>query len=190
MRHLPAWLNPEVLGPIALSWGGRIVAAVLIFVVGRWVSMALTGWITRAVTKAGVDETLRRFFHNLIYMTFMVFVILTAVSALGVPTTKATRRIDLVIGIAYEDDVALAKSLIGEVPKADDRVLSDPAPTVMLLELGDSSVNIAVRPWVESSDYWAVRADVLERCKGTIEEHGLSIPFPQRDVHIVSQAEG
>ena len=274
--NIPVWLNPEVLGPIALSWGGRIVAAVLIFVVGRWVSMALTGWITRAVTKAGVDETLRRFFHSLIYMTFMVFVILTAVSALGVPTTnflaivgaaglavglalkdslsnfssgvmlvffrpfkvgdyveaggvagtvhgigifstiiktpdnrvitvpngliyggtitnysaEATRRIDLVIGIAYEDDVALAKSLIGEVLKADDRVLSDPAPTVMLLELGDSSVNIAVRPWVESADYWAVRADVLERCKGTIEEHGLSIPFPQRDVHILSQAEG
>lgn len=105
-------------------------------------------------------------------------------------SAEATRRVDLVIGISYDDDTARAKALIQDVLTADERVLEDPAPVVMLLELADSSVNMAVRPWVESGDYWAVRGDLLERIKRTLESNGMSIPYPQRDLHLVSQAAG
>jgi small conductance mechanosensitive channel len=257
-----------------LDWSGRIFAAALIFLIGRWVVAILSAWFGRAVERAGVETTLKSFLSNLVYMTLLVFVVLTAVSALGVPTTnflaivgaaglavglalkdslsnfssgvmlvffrpfkvgdyveaggvagtvndirifntviktpdnrvitvpnsliygdaitnysaEATRRIDLVIGIGYDDDVQRAKALIQTVLNDDDRVLDEPAPTIMALELADSSVNIAVRPWVATSNYWPVRGDLLERIKRVLEDNGLSIPYPQRDLHIVSQA--
>ncbi len=266
-------MNPDLIGPILLDWMGRIVAAMLIFLIGRWIASALTRWFTRAVERAGVEATLAHFLGNLINMTLLVFVVLTTASALGVPTTnflaivgaaglavglalkdslsnfssgvmlvffrpfavgdfvetagvagtvstikifstvirtgdnrvitvpnsliygsaitnyssQATRRIDLVIGIGYDDDIACAKTLIAEVLQADDRVLTEPAPTIMTLELADSSVNIAVRPWVKTADYWGVRGDVLERVKHALETNGLSIPYPQRDVHLITQ---
>ena len=100
----------------------------------------------------------------------------------------ATRRIDLVFGIAYDDNVVKAKEIIKSVLDADQRILEDPAPTVMMLELADSSVNFAVRPWVQSGDYWAVRGDLLENVKKALEDNGLSIPYPQHDVHVFNQA--
>jgi small conductance mechanosensitive channel len=103
-------------------------------------------------------------------------------------SAESTRRIDLVIGIGYDDDVQRAKALIQGVLSNEDRVLDDPAPTSMTLELGESSVNIAVRPWVKTSEYWPVRGELLERIKKALEDSGLSIPYPQRDLHIVSQA--
>jgi small conductance mechanosensitive channel len=103
-------------------------------------------------------------------------------------SAESTRRIDLVIGIGYDDDVQRAKALIQGVLSNEDRVLDDPAPTIMTLELGESSVNIAVRPWVKTSEYWPVRGELLERIKKALEDSGLSIPYPQRDLHIVSQA--
>ena len=105
-------------------------------------------------------------------------------------SAEATRRIDLVFGIGYDDNVEEAKSLMQRVMDADERILKDPAPTIMLLELADSSVNFAIRPWVNSADYWSVRGDLLEGLKKTLEDNGLSIPYPQHDVHIVSQATG
>jgi len=267
-------LDPGVIWSIALDWSGRILAALLTFVIGRWVAGAVANAITKAMNRASVEETLSRFLHSIIYMTLLVFVVLMAASSLGVDTTsflailgaaglavglalkdslsnfssgvmlvffrpfkvgdyveaggvagtvnsigifntivktpdnrvitvpnsliygstitnysaEATRRIDLVIGVAYEDDVDLAKRVIRGVVEADERILKEPAPTIMLLELADSSVNFAVRPWVASGDYWAVRGDLLERIKKALEDNGLSIPFPQRDVHIVNQA--
>jgi len=267
-------LDPAVFWAIGLDWSGRILAALLTFVIGRWMAGALASGITKAMQRAGVDETLSRFLRSFMYMTLLVFVALMAASALGVDTTsffailgaaglavglalkdslsnfssgvmlvffrpfrvgdyveaggvagtvhsigifnttiktpdnrvitvpnsliygstitnysaETTRRIDLVIGVAYEDDVDLAKSVIRGVIEADERILEDPAPTIMLLELADSSVNFAVRPWVQSADYWAVRGDLLERIKKALEDNGLSIPFPQRDVHVISQA--
>jgi small conductance mechanosensitive channel len=103
-------------------------------------------------------------------------------------SAESTRRIDLVIGIGYDDDIAQAKALIQNVLSAEERVLDDPAPTIMTLELGDSSVNIAVRPWVNSGEYWPVRGELLERIKAVLDQNGLSIPYPQRDVHIIGQA--
>lgn len=100
-----------------------------------------------------------------------------------------TRRIDLVVGVGYDDNVVKAREILQSVLEGDDRILMDPAPAVMMLELADSSVNFAVRPWVASGDYWAVRADVLEKSKQSLEAAGLSIPYPQRDVHLIGQAQ-
>lgn len=265
-------LDPQIIGPMMLNWGGRIVAAILIFLIGRWIVGILVRVFASAVAKANVEETLVRFLSSLVRMTLLVFVILTAVSALGVNTlnfiailgaaglaiglalkdslsnfssgvmlvffrpfkvgdfvevagvagtihavrmfsttiktgdnrvitvpnsliygstitnysAEPTRRIDLMIGISYNDDIPRAKALIQDILSSDDRVLDDPAPAMLLVELADSSVNIAVRPWVNSGDYWATRSDLLERIKTVLEQNGLSIPYPQHDVHIVS----
>ena len=95
-----------------------------------------------------------------------------------------TRRIDLVFGVAYDDDLRLARDVIGRVLEQEGRVLQDPAPTVGVVELADSSVNFVVRPWVQTSDYWSVYFDLTEAMKKAFDEAGLSIPFPQRDVHL------
>src|SRR6056297_1597805 len=95
-----------------------------------------------------------------------------------------TRRIDLIIGVDYGDDLKTARATIEKVIKAHDKVLEDPAPIVWVMELADSSVNFAVRPWVASADYWQVRNELLEQLKTELEAAGCSIPFPQRDVHL------
>jgi small conductance mechanosensitive channel len=99
-----------------------------------------------------------------------------------------TRRNDLVIGISYDDDIAKAVAVMQQVLSADERVLRDPEPVVAVAELGDSSVNLVVRPWCSSDDYWALRFDLTRRLKEALEESGCSIPYPQRDVHLQSQA--
>lgn len=96
----------------------------------------------------------------------------------------ATRRIDLVIGIGYDDNIGQARDIIMSIIEADERVLKDPAAAVAVGELGDSSVNLNVRPWVNSGDYWPVRADLLEGIKVKLDEAGISIPYPQQDVHM------
>jgi len=95
-----------------------------------------------------------------------------------------TRRIDLTFGIGYDDEIRLAKSTLEEIVAAHPLVLDDPAPLVALAELGDSSVNFYVRPWVKTADYWAVRFALTETVKETFDSRGISIPFPQRDVHL------
>ncbi|HMB72698.1 MAG TPA: mechanosensitive ion channel domain-containing protein [Gammaproteobacteria bacterium] len=271
---LESWFEPQVLGALLATWGGRVLAALAVFVVGRWIVGMIVRWLGFAMQRAEVDATLTGFLGNLLRVTLMVLVLLTAAGVLGIPTTnflaiigaaglavglalkdslsnfsagvmlvlfrpfragdfidaagvagtvesigifktdiktpdnrvivvpnsliyggtitnfsaKDTRRIDLVIGISYDDEIHKARSLIQAVLDGDDRVLKDPAAQIMLLELGASSVDIAVRPWVNSADYWTVRADMLERIKVTLEDNGLSIPYPQRDVHIVSSA--
>ena len=272
---LMIWLDPQLTGALVLGWGLRLLAALLIYVIGRWVAKALTRWVGRAIIKADVDATLARFLSSIIYMVLIVFVVLTALSAIGINTTnflailgaaglavglalkdslsnfaagvmlvffrpfrsgdyiqaagisgsvvsikifntilrtpdnriitvpnaliyadsitnfsaEDKRRIDLVIGIGYDDDIARAKALIQGVLGQDNRILDEPAPVMLLVELGESSVDIAVRPWVKSSDYAQVRSDLLEHIKRALENAGLSIPYPQRDLHIVTQAD-
>ncbi len=99
-------------------------------------------------------------------------------------TANDRRRVDLVIGISYGDDIAKAKQVITSVLLSDKRVMRDPAPVVAVLGLGDSSVNIAVRPWVKADDYWPTYFDLTENIKVSLEQNGLTIPFPQRDIHI------
>jgi len=268
-------IDMETLGPLIAIWAGRVVAALLIFVVGRWIAKRIAAVAVTALDRAGVDQTLSKFLRSIIYMTLLVLVGLAAVKKLGVDTGSffavlgaaglavglalkdslsnfssgvmliffrpfkagdyveaggvagtvdsitifntimktpdnrvitvpnsqiyagtitnfsalATRRIDLVIGVSYDDNVIKAKEILESILADDERVLKDPAPVVMMLELADSSVNFAVRPWVASSDYWVVRADVLEKSKLELEAAGLSIPYPQRDIHLIGQAQ-
>lgn len=96
---------------------------------------------------------------------------------------KATRRVDLVFGIGYNDDLKLAKKTLEDIGASDERVLADPAPFVGVGELADSSVNFTVRFWVNTLDYWAVHFDTIEKVKLTFDEKGISIPYPQVDMH-------
>jgi len=104
-------------------------------------------------------------------------------------SARDTRRIDLVIGIGYDDNIGTAKNLIENIINNDSRLLKDPEPTIMVTALGDSSVDIAVRPWVNSGDYWPARADLLQIIKETFDAEGISIPYPQHDIHM-AQASG
>ncbi len=266
-------LDSAELAELLWAWGVQIIAALAIFVIGRWAAKAIAAGVARATQRANVDVTLTNFLRSLVYTTLLVLVVLTAVGKLGVPTTnflailgaaglaiglalqgslsnfasgvmlvffrpfkigdfieaggvagtveeigifnstlktgdncvlivpnsqiysgtiknlsaRDTRRIDLVFGISYDDNVARAKEIMQSVLDADERILKDPAPTITMLELGDSSVNFAVRPWVATADYGAVRGDMLEGVKKALEDNGLSIPYPQQDVHMISQ---
>ncbi len=102
-------------------------------------------------------------------------------------SANATRRVDLVMGVGYDDDLKVAQSVFERVLAADERVLAHPAPLVAVDELGDSSVNFVVRPWCASEDYWAVRRDLVRVIKEELEAAGCSIPYPQRDVHVFQQ---
>jgi small conductance mechanosensitive channel len=107
--------------------------------------------------------------------------IITNVSA------NPTRRVDLVFGIHYDDDISQAKEILFKVLNADARILKEPAPTVAVSELADSSVNFAVRPWVKTGDYWGVYFDLLEKVKAAFDQAGITIPFPQQDVHMFAE---
>ena len=271
---LDAQLNSEAIWLLVIHWSGRILAALVIFLIGRWVAKAFVGFFVRAAAGAEMDKTLSRFLSNLINIALMILIALTALSALGVNTTnflaifgaiglavglalkdsfsnfaagvmlvffrpfksgdfieaagisgivqsisifntvlktpdnrviivpnslihadtitnhsaEDMRRIDLIIGIGYNDDIARAKALIQGVLSQNDRVLDQPPPSMMLLDLGESSVDIAVRPWTKSADYWSVRSELLENIKRALEHAGLSLPYPQRDLHIVEKA--
>jgi small conductance mechanosensitive channel len=95
-----------------------------------------------------------------------------------------TRRNDLLIGISYSDDIPRATSTIRSVLDADARVLKEPEALIAVSELGDSSVNLVVRPWCRKEDYWGLRFDLTQKIKEELEAAGCSIPFPQRDVHV------
>ena len=99
-------------------------------------------------------------------------------------SAKPTRRVDMVFGIGYDDDIKKAKDIMLQILTSDERVLDDPAPLIAVSELADSSVNFAVRPWVNSADYWGVFFDTHERVKLALDEAGISIPYPQMDIHM------
>jgi small conductance mechanosensitive channel len=94
------------------------------------------------------------------------------------------RRCDVTFGIGYEDDLALAQKLIADAMKADSRILNDPEPAIALVELADSSVNLAARPWAKTEDYWGVKGDLMKNVKQAFDANGISIPYPQQDVHM------
>lgn len=99
-----------------------------------------------------------------------------------------TRRVDMVVGVSYSDDLDKVKTVLQEIVSADERVLKEPAHTIAVSELADSSVNFVVRPWVKTADYWAVMWDLTELIKKRFDNEGISIPFPQRDVHIYKES--
>ena len=256
-------------------YGLKIVAAIVIFIVGRWIAKALKNVVKRMMAKGNVDEILISFVGNLTYIALLAFVIIAALNQLGIQTTsfiaiigaaglaiglalqgslanfaagvlmiifrpfqvgeyiegagvagsvekvqifttqlktpdnktiiipnakimgdnitnysaKDTRRVDMVIGVGYGDDLKKVREILEDILAKDDRILEDPAPTIGVLELGDNSVNFAVRPWVKRDDYWGTYFDVTETVKRRFDEEGISIPYPQRDVHLYEYKE-
>lgn len=251
-------------------FGVKILAALAVFIIGRWVVKYLKRLALRLMEKREVDPTLTKFVTNLVYVTLLTFVIVAALGMLGIQTTsfiavlgaaglavglalqgslsnfaagvlmiifrpfevgdlitgagvtgvveeiqifntqlltpdnktiiipnaqltadtitnytsKGTRRADMVMGIGYEDDIDKARAIILEVLSQDERILKEPATKVAVAELADSSVNFTVRPWVKADDYWGVIFDATETIKKRFDAEGISIPFPQRDVHV------
>ena len=99
-------------------------------------------------------------------------------------SANPTRRVDLVVGCGYDDDLDKVRKVLEEVVAADPRILDDPETTIAISELGDSSVNFVLRPWVLGTDYWPVYCALTEQVKKRFDQEGISIPYPQRDVHI------
>lgn len=248
----------------------NLLAAILIFVIGRWISKLISKIIAQMMTKAKVERLLVTFVQHMSYFALLAFVIIAALDRIGIKLTAAiavlgaaalaiafalqgslsnfaagilmvifkpfkvgdfvevsgvqgtvqeiqvlttvinsldnvriiipnaqvtsgtiqnftandTRRIDLTIGVSYDDDLKKAKQVIENILRADARILKNPAPTVAVFELGDSSVNFVVRPWVKPADYWDVYFDVTEKLKIAIESNGLTMPYTQYDVNI------
>lgn len=256
------------------QYGFKVIGALIILLVGRWLAKFISQWLERVLIKSRVDKTLAKFAKNLSNMVLLIFVLIAAMARLGVETaqfaivlgaaglaiglalqgslsnfasgflmiifrpfkvgdfieaagvkgtvieiqlfntiintpdniraiipnaqitggnvlnytTNGTRRVDLVIGVSYEDDLKKARTIIEGVLAQDERVLQDPKPNVAVFELGDSSVNFVVRPWVKSADYWDAYFDITSKVKLALEENGISIPYPQRDVHIKNES--
>jgi small conductance mechanosensitive channel len=102
-------------------------------------------------------------------------------------SAQETRRVDFTFGIGYDDDLRAAKEILNDIVKSDSRVLNEPAALIAVSELGDSSVNFVVRAWVKTPDYWSFFFDTIEKVKLTFDEKGISIPYPQTDVHLFQQ---
>ena len=101
-----------------------------------------------------------------------------------------TRRVDITVGVSYTDDIPKSLSVAKALMDADDRILKDPGPQTMVMSLGDSSVNIHIRCWGTSADYWDILFDLNKGIKERYDAEGISIPFPQRDIHIVEHKKG
>ena len=104
-------------------------------------------------------------------------------------SAKDERRVDLVFGIGYDDDIKQAKKVLQDIVKKEKRILKDPEPVIAVSELADSSVNFVVRPWVKTEDYWGVYFDLTEAVKLRFDKEGISIPYPQQDVHMHQSSE-
>ena len=98
-----------------------------------------------------------------------------------------TRRVDMIISVSYDDNLDKVRNTLRELVNADSRIMQDPECLIAVAELADSSVNFFVRPWVASSDYWAVKLDLTESIKKRFDQDGISFPFPQQDVHLYKQ---
>lgn len=257
---------------IFYTYGPRIITALLIFIIGRWIAKWISLLLAKAMHRAKVDSTLVGFIKNLSYSLMLVIIAIAAINKLGVQTTSLVaivgaaglavglalqgslsnfaagvmiiifkpfsvgdfitaagtmgsvveigifntilnhpdnrrtivpnskiigdnisnfsaiekRRIDLVFGISYTDNIKIAKDTLTALVEADERILKDPAPVIAVSELGDSSVNLVCRPYVRPGDYWDVYFSLLEKGKMELEKNGITIPFPQRDVHVFS----
>jgi small conductance mechanosensitive channel len=100
-------------------------------------------------------------------------------------TAQRTRRVDLTIGVSYDDDIEKVEAILWDIINDHEAVLDDPEPRIKLHELGDSSVNFIVRPWVKTDDYWDTYWELTKAIKLRFDKEGISIPYPQRDVHVI-----
>ena len=178
-----------ILGAAGLAIGlalqgtfGNIGAGVILilfrpFEVGNFVTVA---------GESGTVEAITLFNTTLLTPDNKMILIPNSAVASGNITNfskKEERRVDFVFGIGYDDDLKLAKTTLQEIIDTDTRILKDPASFIGVGELGDSSVNFTVRVWVKATDYWGVHFDTIEKVKLTFDEKGISIPYPQMDIH-------
>jgi len=179
-----------ILGAAGLAVGLALKDSLANFASGVMLILFHPFKVGDAVTAAGISGTVVRIdiFNSIIHTWDNQKVIIpnSMITSDVITNINAnpTRRIDLVIGIGYEDDPIQAKALLQQLVQEDRRILADPAPAVALAEFGDSSVNLVLRPWVRTAEYWDVRFDLLEKIKRTFDEHHITIPYPQRDVHL------
>ena len=165
-------------GSLANFAGGVLVLMFKPFRVGDFIDAQ---GVTGTVSEIGIFHTIIKTGDN------KVIVVPNGGLSNGIITNfskEATRRVDFVFGIGYGDDIAKAKGIIGRLASEDTRILKEPAPLIVVSSLGDSSVNLTVRTWVNAPDYWGVFFDMTEKVKLTFDQEGISIPFPQRDVHL------
>ncbi len=260
----------QMMTDLTALYGLKIVVALVIFLVGKWLARSVSRLVDNTLGKRQVDPALRYFLSSLVFYGLFVFVIIAALSQVGIQTAsliavvgaaglavglalqgslanfaagflillfrpfkagdyieaagtagtvekilifttelktpdnkqviipnaaitagnivnysaRDTRRVDLVIGVSYGDDLDKVKSVLREVVEADERVLKEPAVTIAVSQLGDSSVDLIVRPWVNTADYWPVYWELTEAIKKRLDREGITIPFPQRDVHL------
>jgi len=253
-------------------YGPKVISALAIFIIGRWVCKIVRNTVKRILKKSKVDDLLISFVGSITYMGLLVFVIIAALNQLGVQTTSfvaiigaaglaiglalqgalsnfaagvlmiifrpfksgdyiegggvsgvvgqiqifttelltpdnklvivpnanmmssnitnysanKTRRVDLVIGVGYGDDLSKVKQVLQQVIDDEPRVLKSPQATIAVSELADNSVNLVVRPWVKTADYWDIYFHLTEVIKLRFDEESISIPYPQRDVHMIN----
>lgn len=179
-----------VLGAAGLAVGLALKDSLSNFAAG--VMLILLGFFKKGdfVTVAGESGTVAsvRIFNTILNTPDNRQIIVPNSSILNSSITNVsanpTRRVDLVFGIGYDDDLRKAKTLLDKIIADEPRILKDPAPTVAVSELADSSVNFVVRPWVKAADYWSVYFDLTEKVKLTFDAEGISIPYPQTDIHV------
>ncbi len=179
-----------VLGAAGLAVGLALKDSLSNFAAG--VMLILLGFFKKGdyITAAGVSGTVTaiNIFNTVLTSPDNKAIIVPNSSILSGTiinvSANATRRVDLIMGIGYDDDLLKAKELLETIVKEDPRVLSTPAPQIAVSELADSSVNFIVRPWCKTEDYWGVYWGLTEKVKLVFDQEGISIPYPQTDVHL------
>lgn len=269
-------MNLQYIWTVATTYALKLVAAFLIFFIGRWLAKRLADLVTRLLERQNVEITLVNFLKNIIFYTLLTAIVIAALGQLGINTTSfltvigaaglaiglalkdslgnfsagvllilfrpfkvgdfittcgvsgtvkeisilntemftpdnqkvivpnssimgnvitnvtanPTRRIDLVIGISYTDDISKAKEALWQIINDDPRIIREPKTDVAVEALAESSIQLVVRPWVNTGDYWPVRFDLIEKIKKEFDRTGISIPFPQQDVHLFVEKQG
>ncbi len=260
----------EQVGTLVITYGTKIVLALAVFIIGKWVAKRVTGFIERRMMASNIDVTISKFVKNILYYIFLTVIIIAALGQIGIQTasfvaivgaaglavglalqgslanfaagvllilfrpikvgdfvevagvagvvneisifsttlttgdnktiivanssvmgsnitnysTQPTRRVDLVVGVSYDANIQQVKDELQALADADDRILKDPAVTIGVVELADSSVNLVFRPWVNSADYWGVHFDLHEKIKNRFDEVGIGIPYPTMDLNV------
>jgi len=257
---------------IVAVWGLKVIAAIAIFIIGRWVAKGVRAGVRRMMKKTDVDPIVIGFVGSITYIALLAFVIIAALGQLGIQTTsfiailgaaglavglalqgslanfaagflmiifrpfkvgdfiegagvagvvdtiqiftttlktgdnktiivpnaklsgdniinysaQTRRRVDMTVGVAYDADLSKVRDVLKDIISKESRVHSDPEPLIAVAELADNSVNFVVRVWTDTGDYWGVKFAMTETIKNRFDEAGIGIPFPQRDIHIVS----
>jgi small conductance mechanosensitive channel len=268
--NLKSWLEIPWVNDYIIP----VILAIVVLIIGRWVAKIITSVIKRLLTKRNAEGTIVSFVSNLSYIALMTFVVLAALSKLGIQTTsfiaiigaaglaiglalqgslanfaagflmiifhpfkvgdfiegagtsgvveeiqvfstklktpdnksviipnakltgdniinysaKDTRRVDMVFGVGYDDDLQKVRQVLNGIIGANSHILKDPEPVVVVGELGDNSVNFTVRVWVKTADYWDVFFSTTEEVKKQFDDNGISIPYPQRDVYLYQKS--